>query len=82
MSHRWTIDYEADYQFIKTVFEHLYPISPFFTMYDILNLLREKPELSEINKHYAGVNWYRHHINELNTIKPHQTKIMGSGPNG
>lgn len=75
MSHRFTIDYEADYQFINRVFEELYPIKPNFSCYDILNLLLEKPEIYQINAQYAGVNWYRNHLNELRTISPEQTKI-------
>ncbi len=75
MSHRFTIDYEADYRFIKRVFEELYPAKPNFSCYDILNLLEEEPEIYQINAQYAGVNWYRNHLNELKTISPEQTKI-------
>jgi len=76
MSHRFTIDYEADYQFIKRVFEELYPAKPDFSLYDILNLLDEKPEIYKINSKYAGVNWYRHHLDELKTISPKQTNAV------
>jgi spore coat polysaccharide biosynthesis protein SpsF len=75
MSHRFTIDYEADYQFIKRVFEELYPVNPSFSCRDILNLLAEKPEIYNINSQYAGVNWYRNHLDELTTISPEQTKL-------
>lgn len=74
MSHRFTIDYEADYQFIKRVFEELYPVNPLFSCRDILNLLAEKPEIYNINAQYAGVNWYRNHLDELTTISPEQTR--------
>ena len=75
MSHRFTIDYEADYQFIKRVFEELYPKQADFSCGDILNLLEEKPEIYTINAKYAGVNWYRNHLDELKTISPEQTKV-------
>jgi len=75
MSHRFTIDYEADYQFIKCVFEELYPKKSDFSCDDILNLLEEKPEIYTINAKYAGVNWYRNHLDELKTISPEQTKV-------
>ena len=75
MSHRFTIDYEADYRFIKRVYEELYPINPCFSCRDILNLLAEKPEIYHINAQYAGVNWYRNHLDELTTISPEQTKL-------
>jgi spore coat polysaccharide biosynthesis protein SpsF len=75
MSHRFTIDYEEDYQFIKRVFEELYPANPAFTCSDILNLLNEKPDIYNINAQYAGVNWYRNHLDELKTISSGQTKL-------
>jgi spore coat polysaccharide biosynthesis protein SpsF len=75
MSHRFTIDYAADYQFIKRVFEELYPNRVNFSCEDILNLLDEKPDIYNINAEYAGVNWYRNHLDELKTISPDQTKV-------
>jgi len=57
-SHRWTIDYEEDYTFIRQIFEELYYNKPNFGMYDILNLLNEKPYLRNINKMHAGKYWY------------------------
>jgi spore coat polysaccharide biosynthesis protein SpsF len=75
MSHRFTIDYEADYLFIKRVYEELYPSKPDFSCEDILNLLEQKPEIYNINAQYAGVNWYRNHLNDLKTISSDQTKV-------
>jgi spore coat polysaccharide biosynthesis protein SpsF len=75
MSHRFTIDYEADYLFIKRVFEELYPGKADFSCADILNLLNEKPEIYNINAQYAGVNWYRNHLDELKTVSLEQTKL-------
>jgi spore coat polysaccharide biosynthesis protein SpsF len=74
MSHRFTIDYQEDYLFIKRVFEELYPVNKSFSCNDILDLLNNKPEIYQINAQYAGVNWYRHHLNELKTIHPEQTR--------
>jgi spore coat polysaccharide biosynthesis protein SpsF len=75
MSHRFTIDYQEDYLFIKRVFEELYPINANFSCGDILALLQNKPEIYSINAMYAGVNWYRHHISELKTITAEQTNL-------
>jgi spore coat polysaccharide biosynthesis protein SpsF len=75
MSHRFTIDYEADYQFIRRVFEELYPSKADFSCQDIIALLEQKPEIYEINSRYAGVNWYRNHLDELKTISAGQTKV-------
>jgi spore coat polysaccharide biosynthesis protein SpsF len=74
MSHRFTIDYQEDYLFIKRVFEELYPVNKSFSCDDILSLLNREPEIYQINAQYAGVNWYRHHLNELKTIHPEQTR--------
>ena len=74
MSHRFTIDYPADYEFIKTVFEYLYPVKKDFSCADILELLENKPEIYGVNSAYAGVNWYRNHLDELKTVSAAQTK--------
>lgn len=73
MSHRFTIDYEADYQFIKRVYEELYAKNPKFNLDNILDLIALKPDIYNINKKYAGVNWYRNHLDELTTIDASQT---------
>jgi len=74
MTHRWTIDYPEDYAFIRAVYEELYPINPYFGLYDVLELTHRRPDIFALNSRYAGVNWYRHHLNELKTISPHQTR--------
>ena len=74
MSHRFTIDYAEDFTFIKTVYEKLYPTKPNFGLSDILDLLGLNPEIAAINEKYAGVNWYRNHMNELKTVTEAQTK--------
>ncbi len=47
--YRFTIDYKEDYEFVKTIFEKLYPQKPTFTLADILQLLETKPDLKRIN---------------------------------
>lgn len=74
ISHRWTLDYQADYEFIKAVYEELYEDNPFFGINDILALLERKPGLKQINAEYAGINWYRNHIDDLKTISLDQIK--------
>ncbi len=76
MTHRFTIDYEEDYIFIKTIYDELYKNNPRFGLTDILYLLQLKPHLKDINFKYNGVNWYRHHLKELRTIMPEQTRII------
>lgn len=78
MSHRFTIDYPADYDFIRTVYEALYPTKPDFSCDDILELLNRRPELYLLNADYAGVNWYRNHLSDLNTVSAEQTKQLSN----
>lgn len=74
MSKRWTIDYEADYLFIAAVYDALFPKNPLFGLNDILEFLAHYPEVEEFNSGYAGVNWYRHHLNELRTVSAAHTR--------
>jgi len=76
MSHRFTIDYAEDYAFIRAVYDELYPSDPFFGVKDILALLERRPDIYAINSGYAGVNWYRHHLDELKTVSAEQTKQL------
>ncbi|MEN6511817.1 MAG: glycosyltransferase family protein [Chloroherpetonaceae bacterium] len=76
MDYRFTIDYIEDYQFIKVVYDELYPLNPKFSLYDILDLLNKKPEIKEINSKYNGVNWYRNYLNQLKTVAQTETKLI------
>lgn len=42
---RWTVDTQADYEFVRAVYEELYPVDPSFDIDDILALLDRRPEL-------------------------------------
>ena len=74
MSHRFTIDYLADYEFIRAVYEELFPRNPHFGLTDILELLKHRPDIYALNAEYAGVNWYRNHLDELKTVEASQTR--------
>ncbi len=75
MSHRWTIDYPEDYAFISSVYNALYAEdAPAFGVEEILDLLARHPEIADINAMYAGVNWYRHHLDELRTVDAGMTR--------
>jgi spore coat polysaccharide biosynthesis protein SpsF len=77
MSHRFTIDYQEDYEFIKRVYEGCYgPETPIFSLEHILEFLDQHPDIYQINARYAGVNWYRNHLNELKTISSNQTRTI------
>jgi spore coat polysaccharide biosynthesis protein SpsF len=74
MSHRFTIDYGKDYAFIQAVFEALYPGNPAFSCEEIINLTSDRPGIHLLNHNFAGVNWYRNHLDELKTIDAGMTK--------
>ncbi len=48
---RWTLDTKEDFEFLKSIYEALYPVKKDFDSYDVLNLLKKKPHLLEINTH-------------------------------
>jgi spore coat polysaccharide biosynthesis protein SpsF len=47
--HRWTVDTPEDLDLITQIIEALYPTNPNFSLDDILTLMRQRPELQEIN---------------------------------
>lgn len=47
---RMTLDYPEDYEFFKMIFSHLYKKNKYFSLQEILHLLKEHPEIIEINK--------------------------------
>lgn len=67
-THRWTLDYPEDFDFIKKVYEELYPTNNLFSLKDILNLLTHKPEIALLNNQHAGEYWYKNHLNDLKNI--------------
>ena len=47
--HRWTVDEPEDFEFVRCVYEALYPTAPDFGTSDVLALLERQPELATIN---------------------------------
>lgn len=74
MTHRFTIDYPADYRFISAVYDELYRPGAVFPLDDILQLVEKRPDIYALNAEYAGVNWYRHHVGELKTVTKDMTR--------
>ena len=50
---RWTLDEKEDYQLIKAIYEELYFKDKIFNTKDILDLLKNKPILININSKYV-----------------------------
>ena len=75
MSHRWTIDYPEDYAFLNAVYNELWSEArPIFALQEILDLLTRRPDIFAVNAKYAGINWYRNHLDELTTVTAKETK--------
>lgn len=73
--HRWTLDYKEDFEFIKTVYDNLYPSNPKFGINDILNLVNSNSSIYTINSKYAGKYWYENHLEELENIEEYKSKL-------
>ena len=74
MTHRFTLDYPQDWEFIRTVYEKIYVSNSLFGVQDILTLLANEPAIYQLNADLSGVNWYRNHLEELTTIDENSTK--------
>lgn len=48
---RLCVDTPEDFELIRRIFEALYPKNPFFSVREVLELVRKNPELREINAH-------------------------------
>jgi len=65
-THRWTIDYAEDYQFLAAVYEALWSnTAPIFSLADVLSLLDARPDIASLNACHAGKGWYRDHLAAL-----------------
>ncbi len=73
-THRWTLDYNEDLDFIKAVYDE-FNEDEIFYYEDILEIIRTKKYIGEINSKYNGVNWYRNVPGKLKTVKNLQVKV-------
>ncbi|MEX1287027.1 MAG: glycosyltransferase family protein [Acidimicrobiia bacterium] len=74
MTHRWTIDYPEDLAFVTAVYEAL-GHDPAWGVPEVLGLLDDRPDIAALNAGLAGVNWYRHHLDELTTVDAGATRL-------
>jgi len=70
--YRLTLDYLEDYFLIKEVFNHFSNKKNYFNVFDVIKYLKKNKKVIT-NKKYILVNWYRHHIKKLKTIKSNET---------
>ena len=47
--HRWTVDYEEDFQLVRKIIEGLYPNKRLFLMEDVISFLTRHPEIAGLN---------------------------------
>ena len=71
---RVVLDYPEDLDLISAVHKALYPQNPLFSYQEIINYLKNHPEVNALNEKYRGVNWYRHHLDELKSVTPEMTR--------
>jgi len=75
MTHRLTVDYPEDLALVQEVYDALWlQGGPAFALDLILDFLKARPDVFALNAHYAGVNWYRHHLRDLRTVEASQTR--------
>lgn len=55
---RWTVDELEDFKFVKTIYELLYNDNKYFTIDDILKVLKENPEVGQINSQFKRNEGY------------------------
>lgn len=67
----WSVDTQADFDFVTKVFEQLYPVNPSFNKDDVLALIAQKPELLEINKGGTGYEGLEKSIKEDEEFTKH-----------
>lgn len=73
-AYRWTVDDPEDFELIKQIYDNLYVKNKYFKMCDILKLMKEKPELMEINNHIIRNIGLKKSINEDKLVKLDEEK--------
>ena len=53
---RWTVDYPEDFQFVKAIYENLYDDGRIFLMEEILEFLKQRKDIKQINQHLVDHN--------------------------
>ena len=66
---RWTVDEKEDLQFVREIFKKLYSKGNVFLMEEILDLLKEHPELMKINNQFERNEGYLKSLREDRIIK-------------
>jgi len=79
-THRFTVDYAEDYQFITRVYEELCTAEkPLFSLGQILELLERKPELARLNARFSGHSWHLAQLADLRSVSLGQRGLEWHG---
>lgn len=62
--HRWTVDYEEDFDLVKKIFAELGPKGEDFSMKHVLELLKENDHIYNINRKYRRDEAYEEALKE------------------
>jgi spore coat polysaccharide biosynthesis protein SpsF (cytidylyltransferase family) len=66
---RWTLDNSEDYEFIKKIYQGIFQKKNDFRMNDVLNFLKENPDLEKLNSSIIRNEGYQKSLKEDNLIK-------------
>jgi len=67
-THRVVLDYPADYDVIRAVYDALAAEDPLFSVNDVARYLDQNRRVREHNIAYHGVQWYDKHRSELHLL--------------
>ena len=73
-THRIVLDYREDLDLMRAVFEGIEDRWPHVSTAEIANWMDAHPAAMRLNAHLNGVNWYRHHLNELTAVTAADTR--------
>ena len=80
-THRFTIDHAEDYRFVSRIYGELCSAQrPVFSLSEILQLLQDHPEISELNAKYRGQSWHLAHADELRHFRPETANVTWRHP--
>lgn len=72
---RWTLDNAEDLKFLEQVYKYLYLKDPLFGMDDVLSLIRERPEIEQINQHILRNAGYMKSLREDKTLNLDNSEV-------
>lgn len=68
-SMRWTVDEPADLEFVRNIYDILYPQKPKFNTEDVLAVIASHPELAETNARFARNEGYALSVEQDRNMK-------------